>query len=366
MSNELAVRQDGGELTQQDVETIKATLAKGTTDSELKLFLAMARELGLNPFGNHLYAIKFWDSEAKRYAMAPMVSTDGLLSIAERSGEYKGMLGPLYTADGKEWTDTWLEDKAPAAAKVGVLRTGFAEPLWGVATWKSYCQKLKDGSPRALWKTMPDFMLGKAAIRLAIKRAFPIQTGTDYPEPEAGQVVIDEAITPAQLKALHTLAGLLGWDADRRHKEAGAESFKDLTKGEASVLADLWAAKIDAPQLEAAPEMAEEDEEVVDLWEGELTESPPAAEPAKDGAISLEKLQELIKDMGWTTAKTMARTFKLAGDAEIGNLDDGQRAKAYALWMADDGPCWVGDNDGQQCTLRGTHEEHNFGGKKPE
>lgn len=193
MSAALAVVEDEREWTSDKIDLVRRTIAKDCSNDELELFIATAKRTGLDPFARQIYAVK------RGGVMTIQTGVDGLRLIAGRTGQYQGQTPTQWCGRDGKWMDVWLEEGWPAAARVGVRRKGFAEPLYAVATWPSYAQRDRSNNPMAMWAKMPDVMLAKCAESLALRRAFPNDLSGVYSTEEMAQADNDE---PRQLSVV--------------------------------------------------------------------------------------------------------------------------------------------------------------------
>lgn len=286
--------------SQAQIDLIKRTLVvvpkgmdpvRDVTDLELALCFAQAKERRLSPLAKQCYFIK-WTKDSQ---LECFPSWEGIIKQAIDTNDYDGHEGPFYSNDGVTWAEVWLDDKPPAAAKVVVWRKNVKVPITGIATWRASVRKYPSGDPLPRWKDDSVNQLGKCALRLAFRRAFPME--------------IDQPLTPEQLKALHTLASLKGMKGaegrPQRLREAekivGREvgSFKELSRTEASEVFEAWSEDVETnPYVDA--------ESVEDDTAGD--------EPREEGG---DGSSEMASDWAWPAEATEVAG---AGDTTLGEV----------------------------------------------
>lgn len=164
----------------QTLALIKETICPpGTTEKEFELFVYQAKRTGLDPLARQIYCMKI------KGRLSIQATIDGFRLIAERTGEYRGQTKVEWCDENGVWTDVWLiKNKYPAAARVGVYRENFQEPLYAVADWESYAVKDYQGNISYNWKNRAPLMLGKVAEALALRKAFPQELSNIYSSEE--------------------------------------------------------------------------------------------------------------------------------------------------------------------------------------
>ena len=146
------------------------------TASDISFFAQYCQKTRLDPLSRQIYAI------TRQGSMQILLSIDGYRIIAQRTGEYEGSETFWCGTDGV-WTDVWLNNNPPSAAKVIVYRKNCKRGVSAVALFREYAN-LKSNT----WQKMPALMLAKCAESLALRKAFPSDLSGLYTTDEINNI----------------------------------------------------------------------------------------------------------------------------------------------------------------------------------
>ena len=135
---------------------------------DLKRFMIISSQFGVNPFKNEIYATYVWNSSTGREELTPIVSIHGLRKLARRGGIYShtGTAAISKNAEGK------LE--SVTVPVFGLVNGEIQEFTRYTAFYDEFVRTNKNGEPISNWAKMPIVMLTKCAEANAIRQAFDI------------------------------------------------------------------------------------------------------------------------------------------------------------------------------------------------
>ena len=175
------------------IDLIKRSICKGATDDELQLFIHACKRTGLDPFMRQIFAVKRWNTQARREVMTIQTGIDGYRLIADRTGKY---------APGKD-TEFGYNDEGHLLWAKAYIKKMTPDGEWheisAIAFWEEYVQTSKDGKPTVFWLKKGRIMLSKCAEALALRKSFPAELSGIYTKEELSQEM-PEAPEAAELK----------------------------------------------------------------------------------------------------------------------------------------------------------------------
>lgn len=169
-----------GGWTNEEVDLIRNTVAKGATQNEFMLFLYRCQKMGLDPLKPGLiHFVKYGNNPG-----TIIVGIDGFRSRAARTGKHKGTQRGVLRDAKENCVGAWAE----------VYRSDWDKPAREEVSLKEY------NAGRAQWSKMPETMIKKVAECAALRLAFPDELGGVYAPEEMHQAEPDEttAVEPAK------------------------------------------------------------------------------------------------------------------------------------------------------------------------
>src|SRR5262245_26790383 len=164
------------EVTAEQLELARKTVAKELTPEEFKLYCYDCARQGVHPLDGLLHAVK----RGGRYR--PVTSIDLMRMRAQDTGEYVGN-------DSYVFSGTPGKPGFTAHAQVWRLVQGTRVPFARMARWEEYCPA---AGADHMWRKMPHVMLGKCAEAQALRARLPRPQHGLYAAEE-----LDQAETPA-------------------------------------------------------------------------------------------------------------------------------------------------------------------------
>lgn len=159
------------QFSQTDIDIIKNSVAKGTTDAELKYFLAVAASTGLNPFQKEIWCYKSGSD------MLIFAGRDGFLSNAQKKSDFKGIRS-AYVCEGDKFkmniVSGHVEHEFTQANRgniVGAYAIVKREGMDSFIAWADFKEFNKGYNA---WKSNPGSMIKKVAEAHALKQAYSL------------------------------------------------------------------------------------------------------------------------------------------------------------------------------------------------
>lgn len=184
---------------EKEAALLRETLFKGANDLEFRLFVAMCRARNLDPLKGQIHGMKFYNSKEKRHDVVIVNGIGGLRAIAARTGEYAGSEDPVFE-------NNRTNPKYPISAKVTVYRMtqGVRCPFTATALWDEFYPGESERGGQ--YRQRPRHMLAKVAESMAIRKAFPEETGGMYEHAELHRTAAQPEI--AKLKSVNEAFGI--------------------------------------------------------------------------------------------------------------------------------------------------------------
>lgn len=161
------------DFTQEQLELIKSTVAKGATDNELRLFLYRCKNMGLDPLKpGMVHFIKYGNNPG-----SIVVGIEGFRAKAQSTGKLNGIKREVVRDTSGKCIGAWCE----------VHRKDWTHPAREEVSLSEY------STGKAMWVKMPETMIKKVAEAAALRMAFPDDLGGVYAEEEIENDRVNDA-----------------------------------------------------------------------------------------------------------------------------------------------------------------------------
>lgn len=199
MSTELTTTSNNGatiaapSFSQEQIDVIKETVAKGASNAQLFMFLQLAGKYNLDPFCKEIWCVNMGGG------MTIMASRDGYLKAAQRDPGFDGLKafvvkeGDAFEVDAVN--DTVHHKFGATRGKIlGAWAIAYHKHRRPVIVWSEFSEYNRKNN---VWNNYPSAMIQKVAEVMALKRQFGIN----------GLVTQEEIGTPDEAYQVNTTTG---------------------------------------------------------------------------------------------------------------------------------------------------------------
>ena len=326
-SGTLALRSDQNAWTATQRAALDQIGVGDAPEGDLQVFLHVAQRSGLDPFSRQIYMIGRWDGREQRRKWTIQTGIDGFRIIAERHKQYAGQVGPQWCGEDGRWRDVWAETVPPTAARVGVVRHDWQQPLYATVMFGEFAERKRDnGELTPMWGGKSAHMIAKVAEAHALRKAFPQDLSGMYTEDEMAhvdnppeRVVVDQQDDAPAEPDWDALIGQAETARDRIKLGELWKLARGLHPNDTALLDHLAAAGERVKQAEAEPDASE-----TTASRGEVSDRPDPADTASHpaGRTQMKHIFALLDKVGIKSDEARHRAASHALDRDIATFKD--------------------------------------------
>ena len=215
------------QLSKEQKELIKRTVAKGSTDDELTLFIHYCQKAGVDPLRKQAHFIKRRDGSTTM-----MIGIDGFQAKATTDPRYEGIVSQavrendeftLNPVSGEVKHIIRPKERGKVVGAYAILKRKGMNPA---VIWVDFGEYVQDSF---IWKTKPEVMITKTARATLLRREYPDVFSGVYEPSEFGmdQTEDGDIIEPQEEKPKKPLLKTLDESKAEREKPIPASEPVD-------------------------------------------------------------------------------------------------------------------------------------------
>ncbi len=160
---------------------VRKYICPKATESEIRMFLALCKAQGLNPYVKDVHLIKYSDSSPAQIVTAKQAFMKRLELHPQFDGLQSGIIVQDKTGKVIEREGTFkLDDEKLVGGWAIVYRKDRKIPIKAPVSLREFDRAAPSGDKKNNWNTMPAVMIEKVAVVTAARKACPLELGGLY------------------------------------------------------------------------------------------------------------------------------------------------------------------------------------------